>query len=142
VSDLSFSIPPLAVDETRPYWTFAARGQIRLQRCAACDHVRWPPSPLCPSCWEDAHSWEETSGGARLQSWVLYRRQYFDEFEPPYVVALGRLDAGPRLAATLVPTPDHELTRGSRLQLSLQRASSVVPGVGALFIPVYREVTE
>jgi hypothetical protein len=139
MSPPTFAIPPLAVNETRPFWEFAAMGEFRMQACARCELVRWPPGPLCPACWEAAHQWREVERGASLQSWVVYHRRFFEEFETPYVVALGELDAGPRFAATLWGGGEKQPFRGMRLTVALTTAAFEISGLGRAHMPVFEE---
>ena len=44
---------PTVTDGNRPYWEGGLVGELRLQRCAACGHLRYPisadlPDAACP----------------------------------------------------------------------------------------------
>ncbi|GIW07701.1 MAG: hypothetical protein KatS3mg060_2506 [Dehalococcoidia bacterium] len=91
---------PTEVD--RPYWEGARAGVLRLQRCAACRQLLFPPARRCPQCDGDALRWEDLRGRGRIWSWVVFRRQYFPAMPPPYIVVRVRLDEGPLVIANLV----------------------------------------
>lgn len=135
--ETSFALAPLAVDDTRPFWEFAAHKQFRMQRCAQCRAVRWPPGPVCPDCWSFDYSWEEVGRRAVLESWVVYRRQYFEQFRPPYVVAQGALEAGPRFTASLIGARDTDIQVGIHLEIVLQPLHAELPGISEPRIPVW-----
>ena len=41
---------PKPTPETQHYWEGAKQGELRLQRCDACQHTYFPPRPFCPDC--------------------------------------------------------------------------------------------
>jgi uncharacterized OB-fold protein len=84
-----------------PYWRYAAAGELRLQRCAACGHVRYPPGPACPECLAAEHSWERLSGTGELLAWTVFHRPYFPDIPVPYVVLAVRTPEGPILIGNL-----------------------------------------
>lgn len=94
-----------------PYWRYAAAGELRLQRCAACGHMRYPPGPVCPECLAPEHTWDPLSGTGRLLAWTVFHRPYFPEIPVPYVVAAVRVPEGPVLLGNLLGTdvPVHDM---------------------------------
>ena len=62
---------PVPTEDTKPYWESCARGELRMQRCGECGHVRFPPSALCPRCLSERHEWAVLSGRGRV--WKLQR---------------------------------------------------------------------
>lgn len=99
---------PVVGADSRPFWDFAQARELRMQRCAACSYLRWPPGPVCPRCWSPDAEWEELSGRGVLQSWVVYRRQYDEAFPVPFTVGLVELDEGPRMEALLTGLEPHD----------------------------------
>jgi len=41
---------PLPTPETKHFWEGTRAGELRLQRCTACEKVYFPPRPFCPKC--------------------------------------------------------------------------------------------
>lgn len=87
--------------ETQPFWDGCRRGELRLQRCGACGVVRFPPRPVCPSCLSRDQEWFAATGRGVLDSYVIHHRP-MPGFEPPYAIALVRLDEGPRMMSNVV----------------------------------------
>jgi len=85
-----------------PMWEAVERGKMALQKCAACSAFRYPPGPACPQCLSLDHVWEEISGRGRILSWVVFHRQYFDDFPPPYNAIAVKLEEGPIVVSNLV----------------------------------------
>lgn len=92
---------PLQGPDDDVFWAHVARRALRLQRCPACDLVRYPPAPCCPECLGTEARWERVCGTGRLVSWARFRRGYFPELPPPYVVVVVELAEGPLMVGNL-----------------------------------------
>ena len=103
----------------RPYWDALKRRELRLQKCAGCGKVWYPPSPLCPTCWSREFTWERLSGRGRVNSWVVFHQSYFRGYddELPYNVAEVELDEGPRLLTNLVEIKNAEIRAGMPVEI-------------------------
>lgn len=85
----------------KPYWDFAQKRELRLQKCASCGRFRYPPGPACPHCLSDEYEWCALSGRGRLVSSATFHRQYLPEFPVPYVVVSIETEEGPLLVGQL-----------------------------------------
>jgi len=99
-----------------PYWRYAAAGELRLQRCAGCGHVRYPPGPACPECLAAERSWERLSGTGELLAWTVFHRPYFPGIPVPYVVLAVRTPEGPILIGNLAGADRAQLRHGMALR--------------------------
>ncbi len=111
---------PKIDDLSRPYWELARRHVLSVQRCRACGHRHFPPSPVCPACLSEDQGWEPVSGRAELLTWCELHRAYWPAFtaDVPYNVCVVRLAEGPRIVSNLLRTPEQEagtLVRGMPL---------------------------
>lgn len=106
------------IDDDAPFWNAASNHEFRMQQCGECDHVRWPPSPVCPECWAEDHEWMELSGRGEVNTWVVFHRVYFDAFadKVPYNIAEVELNEGPRYLAP-VECDNDDLYRGMPVQV-------------------------
>jgi uncharacterized OB-fold protein len=123
---------PRPTPETQHFWDGTAAGELRLQRCRACDHTYFPPQPFCPRCASDDVDVVQASGRASLYSYVITERAA-PGFEAPYVIAEVELEEGPRLLSNLVdvaPDPD-----GRALDLPLE---VTFESSGEVALPVFR----
>jgi len=107
---------PLPGIYDEPYWMYVNNGDLRLQRCAECGQLRYPPSPVCPDCLTDEHVWAPLSGSGTLLAWTVFRRQYFPEIPVPYVVAAVQSREGPILIGNVVGATADELEHGMRMR--------------------------
>ena len=92
---------PAITPETRHFWEGTRAGELRLQRCAACSHVYFPPRPFCPQCAAQDVQVFCASGRATLYSYVIHHRPA-PGFEPPYSIAVVQLEEGPRMMTNIV----------------------------------------
>jgi hypothetical protein len=128
---------PRPTPETRHFWEGTRSGELRLQRCRACGHVRFPPRPVCPSCASRDFEVFAARGRARLYSYVIHHRPA-PGFRPPYAIAVVELDEGPRMLTNLVdvePTPE-ALPLDLPLQVVFERVSDEIA------LPLFRPWVE
>ncbi len=95
---------PRGTEDTAPFWEAALRGELRMQRCSSCGHIRFPPATLCPRCWSETYEWSLLSGKGKVFSWVVVYQSQHPAFnaDTPYNVAIVELEEGPRLHTQLV----------------------------------------
>ena len=77
------------------FWKYCAAGELRMQRCASCSHISWPPVEACENCGGSGLSWEPMSGRGRVISWCQFVQSYYKELATPYDCILVKLDEGP-----------------------------------------------
>ncbi len=92
-------IPDSTMRETREFWAGAARGELRIPRCASpdCRHYEWYPRELCSLCGAGDLRWETVSGRGTLFSWAVVERALYAPFadKVPYVTGLVALEEDP-----------------------------------------------
>lgn len=95
---------PLINADTKAFWEGCRERELRFQKCAACGHLRWPPSILCPRCLSRDTRWIAASGRGTVYSYAVYHVAYDPAFREdlPYVVALVALAEGPHLLTNIV----------------------------------------
>ncbi|MCO5090224.1 OB-fold domain-containing protein [Bosea sp. (in: a-proteobacteria)] len=86
----------------QPMWDSIENRRLALQRCDDCLRFRYPPGPICPHCLSMDHRWEAVSGRGSILSWVVFHRQYFDDFPPPYNAVAVQIAEGPIVVSNLV----------------------------------------
>ncbi|MFF7313429.1 OB-fold domain-containing protein [Streptomyces sp. NPDC008137] len=100
---------PVTDPDGAPFWEYAARGELRVQACAGCGELRFPPRPCCPHCQSFASEWRPVSGGGRIWSYVVPHPPLLPGYAElaPYNVVVVELDEAPRvrLVGNLVAEP-------------------------------------
>jgi len=107
---------PYADAETRPYWEWAKKHELRMQRCADCRQIRFPPGPMCPACNSMRDEWVRMQGTGTIYSWIVVHPPVLPAFaaDAPYSVVLVQLDDDPtlRLVGTVIDIANDELAAG------------------------------
>lgn len=121
----SFQPAPPVSELTRPFWEGGLVSELRLQRCGACRHLRYPISPICPKCLSGDAAWEALSGLGTVLTYAVFDRAYHDEWKDqvPYVVALVTLDEGPVFLSNVVGVPPAQVRIGQRVTAVFPRRS-------------------
>ncbi|GAA4532593.1 Zn-ribbon domain-containing OB-fold protein [Nonomuraea ferruginea] len=100
---------PRPTPDTQPFWDGTAAGELRIQRCLACERHYFYPRPSCPRCGSGSVEWVRASGRATLYSYVINHRPA-PGFEGPYAIAVVELEEGVRMMTNLVgvePAPEN-----------------------------------
>ena len=121
-----FRPAPPATELTEPFWAGGLSGELRLQQCANCGHIRYPISTICPVCWSADYDWTPLSGGGTVQSHIVFERAYHEAWadQVPYVVALIELDEGPVLVSNVVGVPPSAVRVGQPVTVTFARRSA------------------
>jgi uncharacterized OB-fold protein len=53
------------------FWEGTAKGELRIQKCNSCGHLRHPPRPMCPRCRSVDRGYTTMSGKATVWSYVV-----------------------------------------------------------------------
>lgn len=123
---------PAISEDTRFFWEGVGRGELLIQRCAACGELRHPPRPMCPRCRSLEWTTRKASGRARVHSYVIPHHPPLAAFPDPYVVALVDLEEGTRLVTNLVDVEPSEVRIGMEVELCITRVDD------KLVLPLFR----
>ena len=137
-----FPLPEVEDPLTQEFFAAAARGELSIPRCEACNAWVWYPEPACPPCG-GALTWQVTSGRGRLFSWAVVQRPFLPAFAEmiPFVTALVALEEDPavRIVTYVVDTDPTTLTADLSLAVSFRPlAFPTVPDrsvVVPMFVP-------
>lgn len=80
--------------ENRAYFNYGDRGDFRLQRCAHCGLLRYPPSPSCPWCAHALSDWTSVEGKGTVYSYMEVCHPIQPAFRAyaPFLILLVELD--------------------------------------------------
>ncbi|MEV8625770.1 OB-fold domain-containing protein [Streptomyces sp. NBC_01268] len=124
-------LTPVTDEDGAPFWEYAARGELRVQACAApdCGELRFPPRPCCPHCQSFDSEWRRMSGRGRIWSFVLPHPPLLPDYaeQAPYNAVLVELAEAPRirLAGNVVAAPDAPLNSVDPARLRIGAAVKV-----------------
>ncbi|MEU6228973.1 Zn-ribbon domain-containing OB-fold protein [Streptomyces sp. NPDC047042] len=131
-SDLSRPLP-VPTPETSHFWAGTRAGELRLQRCRACDVPYFPPRPFCPRCGGRDIEIVVASGRATLASYVISHLPA-PGFDPPYAIALVELEEGPRMLTNIVDCPQTP----EDLQLDMALVVTFAERTAEITLPYFR----
>lgn len=117
---------PRPTPETQPFWDGTAAGELRIQRCRACERHYFYPRPSCPRCGSADVEWVRASGRATLYSYVINHRPA-PGFDGSYTIAVVELEEGVRMMTNLVgvrPDPE-ELVLDMPLRVTFEERGDV-----------------
>jgi hypothetical protein len=99
-----FTPIPASSELSGPFWAAGLEGTLRLQKCSACAHVRFPLDWICPRCLSSEYEWAPLSGRGTVQTFIRFQHAYDPSWEDrvPYVVALIQLEEGPVMISNVV----------------------------------------
>ncbi len=116
---------PRPTEDSAPYWEAAHKGELCMQRCADCGHVRFPPAVLCARCLSEGAEWVRLSGRGTVYSWIIIHQSQHPAFnaDTPYNVAIIELEEGPRLHTNLVECTNDEIHIGMPVEVVFEKVS-------------------
>ncbi|MGI5195873.1 Zn-ribbon domain-containing OB-fold protein [Streptomyces sp. CA-288835] len=122
-------LSPVLDDDGAPFWEYAARGELRVQACADCGELRFPPRPCCPHCQSFASEWRLMSGKGRIWSYVVPHPPLLPAYAElaPYNVIVVELAEAPHIrlvgnlvscaSAALNSLPPERIRIGAKVQV-------------------------
>jgi len=126
-------ILPEPTPETRHFWDGCREGELRLQRCTACQESYFPPRDFCPRCACRKVEVYPASGKAVLWSYVINHRPRPDMGTEPYAIAVVQLAEGPRMMTNIVNCPQTP----EALQLDMSLMVTFAPQSDEISLPFF-----
>lgn len=91
---------PFVREDTEPFWTGGAHGELRIPRCTNCQRLLHPSQVACPDCRSSDLEHVTTSGRGTVVGVTVNHHQWHEAFPPPYVIGLVALEEDPRVRLT------------------------------------------
>jgi uncharacterized OB-fold protein len=119
---------PRPTEDSAPFWEAAHKGELRMQQCRDCRHVRFPPAAVCARCLGDRHEWVKLSGRGAVFSWIVVHQSQHPAFnsDTPYNVAIVELEEGPRLHTRIVECANEDIHIGMPVEVVFNRVNDDV----------------
>lgn len=129
---------PIPDFDAQEFWDGCNRGELLMQRCAACHTFRWLPRPMCPHCQSLEREWVKMSGRGTVYSWTIITHPVHPAAaaKVPYNVAQVQLEEDPTLimVTNLVGLKNEDIRVGLPVEVIFEELE---PGVKlAKFKPV------
>jgi uncharacterized OB-fold protein/acyl dehydratase len=110
--------PRPSLNEDNRWWFEAAKqGELRIQRCTACNELRHPPGPACPHC--GSFDWDTVvaSGKGTIYSFVVTHYPKVPAFDYPLPIVLVELEEGVRQVSNLLGVEPDQVQIGTPVQV-------------------------
>ena len=124
---------PQPTPETQHFWDGCKAGELRLQKCTACQESYFPPRPFCPACGCRSVEIYKASGKAILYSYVINHRPRPDMGTAPHSIAVVQLEEGPRMMTNIVGCP--QTPEALQLDMSVEVTFETF---GAIALPFFK----
>ncbi|MFJ2743140.1 bifunctional MaoC family dehydratase N-terminal/OB-fold nucleic acid binding domain-containing protein [Streptomyces sp. NPDC087440] len=125
---------PVVNRDNAGFWKGVSDHRLLIQRCEACEVLRFPWLPGCNGCGSARWDTVEASGEGTVFSYVVMHHPAFPAFDPPYAVGLIELAEGVRMISNVVGVPAERVRIGMRVAAEFQRFDE------ELELPVFRVV--
>src|SRR5690349_15984627 len=104
-------LAPITDERSQEFFDAAARGELLIQRCPACERFQFYPRRHCVHCGSLEVVWVRAAGSGKLHTFSVVHRTPNAEFadETPYVFAIVELDEGVRMTTRIIDVPFDEL---------------------------------
>jgi uncharacterized OB-fold protein len=116
--------------ETKPFWDAAAKGQLLIKVCTACNQPHFYPRSICPFCMSDKTEWRPASGRGTIYSFSVMKRA-----EVPYAIAYVTLEEGPTMVTNIVDCDLDGIRIGQRVAVAFK------PTDGGPPVPMFSPAT-
>jgi uncharacterized protein len=103
---------------SRPFWDGCVQGELRYQRCEACERAEFDPAWACRGCGASSLAWQVSSGRGHIYSHTVVWRPQTPEFTVPYAVVIVTLDEGFQLLTNLIGCPVDRVRVGLRVRVA------------------------
>jgi uncharacterized OB-fold protein len=123
---------PVVNRDNAGFWAGVRDHRFLIQRCAACDTLRFPWLPGCNACGSAQWDTVDAGGEGTVFSYVVMHHPRFPAFSPPYAVGLVELAEGVRVISDVVGVPYDKVRIGMPVALEFQVCDD------ELTLPVFR----
>ena len=125
--------PPLGHDNAW-WWEGIGRGELLIQKCSDCGHLRHPARPMCGNCQSTHWTSVKASGRGTVYSHTVVHHPKFPGFEYPLVCVVVELAEGTRIVSNLVGCEPKEVRIGMPVQVSIENVDDEMK------LPLFRPV--
>ncbi len=110
---------------TKEFYNWCRRGDLRFQRCSACQAWRHVPRPMCAACGSFEWTWQRSSGRGTVFSWTVAERPMHPAFQhdAPYAPVVIEMEEGVRLVSEMLDCSPDELEIGMPVELVLDHVT-------------------
>ena len=125
---VAYKLPlPFPDEDTQEFWNGTKRHELLVQRCNN-GHYRYPPRPICPECFSQEFKWEKVSGKGEVYTFIIVRVSPRPDWQAyiPYVLAVIKLDEGPRVISNVIGIKPEDVKIGIKVAVTYEDVTEKV----------------
>ena len=125
---MSEFIEPVITDTNRGFWEGTAEGEVRVQCCLACSHLRYPSVDWCRVCLDEEWEWLQLFDRGTIMSRLIFHQSY----QPAWKERLSdnvvrvQLEEGPRMISNVLPLSEQDFEVGAAVEVAFDPVGEVV----------------
>ncbi|MEU3787328.1 OB-fold domain-containing protein [Streptomyces sp900129855] len=123
---------PVVNRDNAGFWEGVRQHRLLIQRCTACDTLRFPWLPGCNACGAVRWDTVQAGGEGTVYSYVVMHHPPFPAFSPPFAIGLIELAEGVRIISDVVDVPYDKVRIGMPVELEFRAYDD------ELVLPVFR----
>lgn len=128
-------IPPVLGHDDQFFFDGAKQGMLLMRKCAKCERLQHPPTPMCPHCGSLEWDVQELTGHGVVHGWIhSYHPTELDE--APRIVAVVELDEGVRLVSNLQGVDAGDVANGMTVHVTFEELETI--DGGTVVLPQFR----
>jgi uncharacterized OB-fold protein len=126
---------PIPNFDTEIFYNGCKHKKLIFQKCTNCGHIRWPYSFACPVCFEIDTELIEAKGTGKIYTFTIYNVAFHKSFKDktPYVVAVIKLDEGPKIVGNIIYTPFERIKCDKKVKVVWKKS-------GDYFLPKFKVI--
>ena len=102
---------------TATFWDGCKEGELRYQRCTACQAAIFNPTHVCRVCTSRELAWEVSAGLGTVYSYTICHRPMTPQFTDIYAPIIVDLDEGYQMLSDLVGCSAEDVRVGMRVRV-------------------------
>ena len=124
-------VVPSPTPETKPFWEGTRAGELRVQRCRACQEWQWGPEWMCHACLRFDLDWVAVEPRGRIYSWERAWHPVHPALKThgPYIVVLVELPhaGNVRMVGNLLGDPRQTVEIGADVEAAFEAHDDATP---------------
>lgn len=116
---------PEITDLTRPFWSGAAHGKLKMQKCTHCATLNFYPRPWCVECGSRALEWVDVKPTGKVYAFTTAELVMMNlpgwKTDLPVTLCLVDLDEGVRMYAQLTDCPPEKMKIGMPVEAYFEK---------------------
>ena len=119
---------PRVDEESKGFWEACQRHQLYVQKCRACDALRYYPRALCTNCMSSDTQWLKCSGRGKVYTFTTTYQNQAPGFREsiPYIMAYVELEEGVKMLTNIIDCAPEQAKIGMPVEVVYEDVTPAV----------------